>query len=117
MIAELFHECGAPKGLLNILHGYGAEAAAPMVEHKTVKAISFTGGICAICHFGVCVQAFILQAHFMNSVTPLYLIPGTSTGAVVAVTAAKRFAKASLELGGKNATIVFADKFRFQPSS
>jgi acyl-CoA reductase-like NAD-dependent aldehyde dehydrogenase len=51
MIAELFHECGAPKGLLNILHGYGAEAAAPMVEHKTVKAISFTGGICAICHF------------------------------------------------------------------
>lgn len=29
----------------------------------------------------------------------------------MAVTAAKRFAKASLELGGKNATIVFADKF------
>jgi acyl-CoA reductase-like NAD-dependent aldehyde dehydrogenase len=69
MIAELFHECGAPKGLLNILHGYGAEAAAPMVEHKTVKAISFTGGIYDSYATLMCVflKAFILQAHFMSS--------------------------------------------------
>ena len=34
---------------------------------------------------------------------------GTATGARVAATAAPRFAKVSLELGGKNATVVFAD--------
>ena len=34
---------------------------------------------------------------------------GTATGARVAATAAPRFKKLSLELGGKNATIVFAD--------
>lgn len=45
MIAELFHECGAPVGLLNVLHGLGGEAAAPMVESPTVKAVSFTGGV------------------------------------------------------------------------
>lgn len=34
---------------------------------------------------------------------------GTATGARVAATAAPRFAKLSLELGGKNATVIFAD--------
>jgi aminomuconate-semialdehyde/2-hydroxymuconate-6-semialdehyde dehydrogenase len=34
---------------------------------------------------------------------------GTATGALVAASAAPRFKKLSLELGGKNATLVFAD--------
>jgi aminomuconate-semialdehyde/2-hydroxymuconate-6-semialdehyde dehydrogenase len=34
---------------------------------------------------------------------------GTNTGAMVGATASRRFAKLSLELGGKNATVVFAD--------
>jgi aminomuconate-semialdehyde/2-hydroxymuconate-6-semialdehyde dehydrogenase len=34
---------------------------------------------------------------------------GTATGKVVAATAAPLFKKLSLELGGKNATVVFAD--------
>ncbi|MFT4622064.1 MAG: aminomuconate-semialdehyde/2-hydroxymuconate-6-semialdehyde dehydrogenase [Myxococcota bacterium] len=34
---------------------------------------------------------------------------GTQTGRIVGATASQRFAKLSLELGGKNATVVFAD--------
>ena len=77
LLAEVFHEVGAPRGILNVVHGLGPEAAAPMVVHPEVKAISFTGG--------------------------------TATGRVVAQAAAGRFIKASLELGGKNAALVFAD--------
>src|SRR5437588_12438327 len=34
---------GVPKGVVNIVSGFGAEAGAPMLEHPEVRAISFTG--------------------------------------------------------------------------
>ena len=77
LLAEVFTEVGAPKGIFNVIHGLGAEAGGPLVDHPGIKAISFTGG--------------------------------TSTGATVAQTAAPQFKKLSLELGGKNASIVFDD--------
>jgi len=36
-------DAGLPKGVVNIIHGYGPEAGAPLVEHPDVRAISFTG--------------------------------------------------------------------------
>src|SRR5215468_10845348 len=36
-------DAGIPKGLVNIVSGFGAEAGAPMLEHPEVRAISFTG--------------------------------------------------------------------------
>jgi alpha-ketoglutaric semialdehyde dehydrogenase len=36
-------DAGLPKGVVNIVHGYGPEAGAPLVEHPDVRAISFTG--------------------------------------------------------------------------
>jgi len=75
--AELCQECGLPPGVLNIVHGYGPEAGAAIVEHPSIRAISFTGS--------------------------------TATGEYIARTAGPRFKKLSLELGGKNPTIVFAD--------
>src|SRR5215471_15009350 len=36
-------DAGLPKGVVNIVHGYGPEAGAPIVEHPDVRAISFTG--------------------------------------------------------------------------
>src|SRR5213596_4181889 len=36
-------EAGLPKGVVNIVTGYGPEAGAPIVEHPDVQAISFTG--------------------------------------------------------------------------
>ena len=36
-------DAGLPPGVVNIVHGYGPEAGAPLLEHENVRAISFTG--------------------------------------------------------------------------
>jgi aldehyde dehydrogenase (NAD+) len=36
-------DAGVPKGVVNIVTGFGPEAGAPMLEHPEVRAISFTG--------------------------------------------------------------------------
>lgn len=36
-------DAGLPPGVVNIVHGFGPEAGAPMVDHHDVRAISFTG--------------------------------------------------------------------------
>jgi aminomuconate-semialdehyde/2-hydroxymuconate-6-semialdehyde dehydrogenase len=77
MLAELAQEMGFPKGVLNIIHGYGGAIGDRLNIHPDVKSISFTGG--------------------------------TATGARIAAQAAPLFKKISLELGGKNPTIIFAD--------
>ena len=77
LFAELCSEAGLPPGVLNIVHGYGAECGGAIVSHPAVKAVSFTGG--------------------------------TATGKTIASIAAPMFKKLSLELGGKNPTIVYDD--------
>jgi len=77
LLGEICTEAGLPKGVLNIVHGTGPSAGQAIVEHKNIKAISFTGG--------------------------------TTTGAHIARTAAPMFKKLSLELGGKNPNLIFAD--------
>ena len=41
--AELALDAGVPGGVLNVVHGLGAEAGAPLVEHPGVDLVSFTG--------------------------------------------------------------------------
>lgn len=41
--AELFREAGFPDGVVNVVTGFGSEAGAPLVEHKDVAKIAFTG--------------------------------------------------------------------------
>ncbi|NBO38197.1 aldehyde dehydrogenase [bacterium] len=77
MLCDVLHQAGIPGGVVNMVFGRGPTAGQALVEHKKVKAISFTGG--------------------------------TETGAHLATTAAPLFKKVSLELGGKNPNIVFAD--------
>ena len=77
LLSEICMEAGLPAGVLNIIHGTGPGAGSPIVGHKDIPAISFTGG--------------------------------TKTGAEIARTAAPMFKKLSLELGGKNPNIIFAD--------
>ncbi|HUK48292.1 MAG TPA: aldehyde dehydrogenase family protein [Terriglobales bacterium] len=36
-------DAGVPKGVVNIVTGFGAETGAPMLEHPDVRAVSFTG--------------------------------------------------------------------------
>ena len=77
LMMRVIDEVGLPAGVVNLIHGDGAGAGAPLVAHSDVDLVSFTGG--------------------------------TSTGEKVAASAAPAFKKLSLELGGKNASVVFAD--------
>lgn len=43
-LGRLALEAGVPKGVLNIVHGYGREAGEALVTHPDVRTISFTGG-------------------------------------------------------------------------
>jgi 5-carboxymethyl-2-hydroxymuconic-semialdehyde dehydrogenase len=42
-LGELALEAGIPAGVLNLVHGYGKQAGEPLVRHRDVRAISFTG--------------------------------------------------------------------------
>lgn len=42
-IVELFEEAGIPAGVLNLVIGSGSEAGDEIINHRAVKAISFTG--------------------------------------------------------------------------
>jgi aminomuconate-semialdehyde/2-hydroxymuconate-6-semialdehyde dehydrogenase len=77
MLAGLAADIGFPDGVLNLVHGLGPEVGEPLVQHPSVKAISFTGS--------------------------------TAVGRRIAGIAASLLKKVSLELGGKNPTLVFAD--------
>jgi aminomuconate-semialdehyde/2-hydroxymuconate-6-semialdehyde dehydrogenase len=43
-LAELSAEAGFPAGVLNVVHGRGAEAGAAIVAHPGIPVITFTGG-------------------------------------------------------------------------
>ncbi|QCR38300.1 5-carboxymethyl-2-hydroxymuconate semialdehyde dehydrogenase [Nissabacter sp. SGAir0207] len=43
-LGELALEAGIPRGVLNVVQGYGATAGDALVRHPEVRAISFTGG-------------------------------------------------------------------------
>jgi aminomuconate-semialdehyde/2-hydroxymuconate-6-semialdehyde dehydrogenase len=77
LLSELCIKAGLPKGVLNIVHGYGHKVGSAITSHPNVPLISFTGG--------------------------------TKTGQEIARVAAPMFKKLSLELGGKNPNIIFAD--------
>jgi len=42
--AKLVEQAGFPKGVFNVVTGYGQEAGEPLVLHKDVAKIAFTGG-------------------------------------------------------------------------
>jgi 5-carboxymethyl-2-hydroxymuconic-semialdehyde dehydrogenase len=42
-LGELALQAGIPPGVLNLVHGYGKQAGEPLVRHRDVRAISFTG--------------------------------------------------------------------------
>jgi aldehyde dehydrogenase (NAD+) len=47
VFARLAAEAGLPAGVLNIVHGFGAEAGQPLVEDRRVAVVSFTGSTAA----------------------------------------------------------------------
>ena len=78
LLGEVMNEAGIPKGVYNVVHGFGPGSAGEFVTtHPQVDAITFTGE--------------------------------TRTGEVIMKAAAHGARPVSLEMGGKNAAIVFAD--------
>lgn len=43
-LARLADQAGFPKGVVNVVTGYGAEVGAPLVSHPLTAKIAFTGG-------------------------------------------------------------------------
>lgn len=77
LLSKICQKANFPKGVLNIVHGFGHKVGEALSKHLDVPIISFTGG--------------------------------TATGKKIASVAAPMFKKLSLELGGKNPNIIFAD--------
>lgn len=77
--AGIFEEAGLPKGVFNLVNGYGEEGYAgdPLVKHPDVPLISFTGE--------------------------------SRTGQIIFGNAAPHLKGLSMELGGKSPAIVFED--------
>ena len=77
LFAEVAASAGLPGGVLNVVHGLGAEAGAAVAAHPGVGVVSFTGS--------------------------------TRVGREIQRVAGDRFARVSLELGGKNPFVVCDD--------
>ena len=43
LLAEVIHEAGVPEGVFNLVHGYGSEVGAAIVQ-SNIQLLSFTGG-------------------------------------------------------------------------
>lgn len=43
LLAEIIHRADLPKGVFNVVHGYGETAGDALVKHPDVQLISFTG--------------------------------------------------------------------------
>jgi aminomuconate-semialdehyde/2-hydroxymuconate-6-semialdehyde dehydrogenase len=78
LLGEVMNTAGVPKGVYNVVHGFGPNSTGEfLTTHPGVNAITFTGE--------------------------------TRTGAAIMKAAADGARPVSLEMGGKNAAIVFAD--------
>jgi len=78
LLGEVMNAVGIPKGVYNVVHGFGPGSAGEfLTTHQGVNAITFTGE--------------------------------TRTGAAIMKAAADGARPVSLEMGGKNPAIVFAD--------
>lgn len=78
LLGEVMNDVGVPKGVYNVVHGFGGDSAgAFLTEHPDVDAITFTGE--------------------------------TVTGEIIMRVAANGSRPVSMEMGGKNPGIVFAD--------
>jgi len=43
LLAEIIHESGLPDGVFNLVHGDGQGVGAPLIAHKDIDMVSFTG--------------------------------------------------------------------------
>ena len=74
--------------------------------YKWIKEAGFPDGVFNILHG---IGAEVGDARNYDDIAAVSFTGGTSTGAHIASAVAPKFKKLSLELGGKNAAVIFAD--------
>ncbi|WP_324172143.1 2-hydroxymuconic semialdehyde dehydrogenase [Sulfurimonas sp.] len=77
LLGEVMNKVGIPKGVFNVVHGFGKDIGDRLTSHPKVDAVTFTGS--------------------------------TPTGKRIMQSSALDLKHLSLELGGKNPAIIFAD--------
>ena len=97
-VCELIRDAGFPKGVINVVTGYGNSAGAAIASHMDIDKIAFTGS----------------KRHYEGCDIPLLtdfpLIIGTLVGRhILKAAAASNLKKVTLELGGKSPQIIFDD--------
>ena len=97
ILLQIFKEVGLPDGVLNLVCGTGQKVGEVIVGHPDVRVVSFTGS--------TAIGRRIAQGN--QSIKPfdnnMYSLMSDLT------VASPMMKKLSLELGGKNAALVFAD--------
>ncbi len=64
LLADIAAEAGLPDGVFNVVQGFGAEAGAPIVEHRDVRRISFTGSVPTARTIGAAAAANVTPVSF-----------------------------------------------------
>ncbi len=92
MLAHCSAAAGVPAGVLNILHGLGDRSGAPLVSHRDIKAVTFTGGTATGRRVAEsCAGAFKKVALEMGGKNPCVIFADADLDAALDVAAAAAF--------------------------
>lgn len=88
MVLQCFIDAGVPAGVLNMVHGYGAEVGQPLIDHPLVRAISFTGSnaIGKKCHESGAARGIPVQCE-MGGKNPIIVLEDADIGMAAAAAA------------------------------
>lgn len=115
---SLCDQAGFPPGVVNVVPGYGQTAGSTISHHMDIDKIAFTGSTAVSIFWDMSVLmswcilllfALLFLSPFSKSVSHS-VIPGCQVGKLIQKAAGdSNLKRVTLELGGKNPNIVFAD--------
>ena len=93
LLAEVAHEIGFPKGVLNIVHGTGLPTGEAIVNHPDVKAVSFTGGTSTGIQIAQNLAPRLIKYSLeLGGKNPVLVFPDADINAAVKMTSRSSFA-------------------------
>ena len=84
MLGEVMAEAGVPRGVCNLVFGYGGKVGPALVSHPRVPLISFTGGtitgnryvhvllVCVCVYVCVCVSVCVSVCLYQCMYQPMF---------------------------------------------
>ena len=116
LFGRIAQEAGLPDGVLNIVHGYGPEAGAPLVAHPDVGVLSFTGSSAVGREIAVVAGARLAKLSLeLGGKNPLVVCDDADLEAAVRWTLLSAFSNAGQRCASGSRIIVFDavyDEFR-----